>query len=85
VLRAAKLTKFMRRLSGTLGALTSWNLQGLFRPVMELLRIIRTLLQRTPTVCGLIFVCDREAMTHTLVEKPQEKNRDNCHMTHVEG
>jgi hypothetical protein len=37
VRRADNLTIFMCRLSRNLGASTSWNPQGLFRPVMELL------------------------------------------------
>jgi len=37
VLRADNLNSFMCRLSLNLGASTSWNPQGLSRPVMELL------------------------------------------------
>jgi len=44
-------------------------------PYTGLLYISRTLVERIPTVCGLTFMCDREAMTHNLVEKPQEKIR----------
>ena len=36
VRKADNLAIFIRRLSWNLGALTSWNLQGLFRPVMGL-------------------------------------------------
>jgi len=38
--RANKLTTFMRRLSGNLGASTSWNPQSLFSPVQGLLYLL---------------------------------------------
>jgi hypothetical protein len=41
VLRADNLTTFLCRLSGNLGASTSWNPQGLSRPVMGLLYICK--------------------------------------------
>jgi len=41
VLRADNLTTFMCRLSLNLGASTSWNPQGLSRPVMGLLYLYR--------------------------------------------
>jgi hypothetical protein len=37
VLRVDNLTTFKRRLSRNLAASTSWNLQGLYRPVISLL------------------------------------------------
>ena len=40
VLRANNLTTFMCRLSSNLGASTSWNTQGLSKPVMGLLYIL---------------------------------------------
>ena len=40
--RTNNLTTFMRRLSSNLGASTSWNPQGLPRPVQELLYVFIT-------------------------------------------
>ena len=48
VRRADNLTTFICRLSWNLGASTSWNPLGLFRPVMELLYLFTTAL-----ICGL--------------------------------
>jgi hypothetical protein len=36
-------------------------------------------------VFGLTIVCDREAMIHNRVEKPQEKIKDIYHMALVES
>jgi len=41
VLRADNFTTFMCRFSCNLGTSTSWNPQGLFRPVMRLLYLYR--------------------------------------------
>jgi len=50
VLRADNLTTFMCRLSGHLGASTSWNPQGLSRPVMGLLYLyLAFLIYENPT------------------------------------
>ena len=46
VLRADNLTTFMCRLSRNLEASTSWKLQGLSRPVMELLYLDLYLINR---------------------------------------
>jgi len=43
VRRADKLTTFMCRMSWNVGASTSWNTQGLSRPVMELVYLYLTL------------------------------------------
>jgi len=42
VRRADNLTTFMCRLSWNLGASTSWNPQGLSRPIMGLLPLTHT-------------------------------------------
>ena len=44
--RLTNLTTFMRRLSWNLGASTSWNPQGLSRPVMVLLYLYLTVLRK---------------------------------------
>jgi hypothetical protein len=58
VLKADNLTTFMCRLSRNLGALTSWNPQGLSRPVMGSLYVYEFGLQRTsdPYRCGASVV-----------------------------
>ena len=48
--RADNLTTFMCRLSWNLGASTSWNPQGLSRPVMGLLYLLSSL------SCDMIFI-----------------------------
>ena len=62
-----------------LGASTSWNSQGLSRPVMGLLNSLR---QADHSLRGVLpsVVCDREALeggsvTRNWVEAPQEKKK----------
>ena len=61
VRRADNLTTFMCRLSWNLGASTSWNPQGLSRPVMGLLYLLpvqfRSLLMR-PSELSIIFLVE---------------------------
>jgi hypothetical protein len=54
VCRADNLTTFMCRLSWNLGASTSWNPQGLSRPIMGLLYLTFTLLYLTH-ICTNIY------------------------------
>jgi len=55
VRRADSLTTFMCRLSWNLGASTSWNPQGLFRPVM--CAFVQLLLQWKSNTCYTFWVC----------------------------
>jgi hypothetical protein len=58
VRRADNLTTFMCRLSGNLGAPTSWNPKGLSRPIMGLLYLYLYLQVRDPypLLCRPLFV-----------------------------